>query len=134
MARRSMMTPTEPLLHDSAGSSQARLLFLHCCLGLHFTCICCSSTVALGFTLLAFAETTVKQQEVESLEGVASSLQKARGHQPDAMEIVRDLQARIEVKKEAMEEEQHEHARRHAQLQSVVEENEGDYRAAGAPE
>jgi hypothetical protein len=37
------------------------------------------------------------------------------------MEMVRDLQARIEVKKEAMEEEQHEHARRHAQLQSVVE-------------
>jgi hypothetical protein len=37
------------------------------------------------------------------------------------MEIVRDLQARIEVKKEVMEEEQHEHARRHAQLQSVVE-------------
>jgi hypothetical protein len=34
---------------------------------------------------------------------------------------VRDLQARIEVKKQAMEEEQHEHARRHAQLQSVVE-------------
>jgi hypothetical protein len=37
------------------------------------------------------------------------------------MEIVRDLQARIEVKKEVMEEEQQEHARRHAQLQSVGE-------------
>ena len=48
-------------------------------------------------------------------------MQKKRGHQPDAMEMVRDLQARIEVKKEVMEEEQHEHARRHAQLQSVVQ-------------
>jgi hypothetical protein len=37
------------------------------------------------------------------------------------MVVVRDLQARIEVKKEVMEEEQHEHAWRHAQLQSVVE-------------
>jgi hypothetical protein len=37
------------------------------------------------------------------------------------MQIVRDLQARIEVKKEVMEEEQNEHARRRAQLQSVVE-------------
>jgi hypothetical protein len=37
------------------------------------------------------------------------------------MERVKDLQARIDVKKEVMEEEQHEHARRHAQLQSVVE-------------
>ena len=64
-------------------------------------------------------DTTVRQQEVEILEG-PSTLQKTRGHQPDAMEMVRDLQARIEVKKEAMEEEQHEHARRHAQLQSVV--------------
>ena len=35
--------------------------------------------------------------------------------------IVRELHARIEVKKEIMEEEQFEHARRHAQLQSVVE-------------
>ncbi len=42
------------------------------------------------------------------------------------MEIVRDLQALIEVKKEVMEEEQHEHARRHAQLQSVVEANMKD--------
>ncbi len=60
---------------------------------------------------------TLRQQEVEILEG-PSTLQKTRGHQPEA---VRDLQARIEVKKEAMEEEQHELARRHAQLQSVVE-------------
>ena len=45
-----------------------------------------------------------------------STLQKARGHRPDAMKIVRDLRARIEVKKEVIEEEQHEHARRHAQL------------------
>ena len=57
---------------------------------------------------------------MEILEGV-STLRKARGHQRDAMQMVRDLQARIEVKKEVMEEEQHEHARRHAQLQSVVE-------------
>jgi hypothetical protein len=42
----------------------------------------------------------------------------SRVYQPDAMEIVRDLQARMEVKKE---EEQHEHARRHSQLHSVVE-------------
>ena len=49
------------------------------------------------------------------------TLQKTRGRQPDAMEIVRNLQARIEVKMEVMEEEQHEHARRHAQLQSVLE-------------
>ena len=33
-------------------------------------------------------------------------MQETRGHQPDAMEIVRDLRARIEVKKEVMEEEQ----------------------------
>jgi hypothetical protein len=72
-------------------------------------------------------DTTVRQQEVEILEGETagsgdpSTLQKARGHQPDAMEMVRNLQARIEVKKEVMEEEHHEHARRHAQLQSVVE-------------
>jgi hypothetical protein len=65
-------------------------------------------------------DTTVRQQEVEILED-PSTLQKSRGHQPDAMEIVRGLQARIEVKKEVMEEEQHEHARRRAQLQSVVE-------------
>ena len=65
-------------------------------------------------------DTTLRQQEVEILEG-PSTLNKTRGHQPDAMEIVRGLQARIEVKKEVMEEEQHEHARRHAQLQSVVE-------------
>jgi hypothetical protein len=39
-------------------------------------------------------------------------------YQPDAMEIVSDLQARMEVKKE---EEQHEHVRRHSQLHSVVE-------------
>jgi hypothetical protein len=58
---------------------------------------------------------------VESLDGVLSTLQKTRGHQPDAMEIVRDLQARIEVKKEVMQEEQQDHARRHAQRQSVVE-------------
>jgi Ran GTPase-activating protein (RanGAP) involved in mRNA processing and transport len=43
------------------------------------------------------------------------------GDSPALLHTVRDLQARIEVKKEAMEEEQHEHARRHAQLQSVVE-------------
>ena len=80
-------------------------------------------------------DTNVRQQEVEILNGGPSTLQKTRGgHQPDAMDSVRDLNARIEVKGEAMEEEQHEHARRHAQLQSVVEENEGDYRAAGAPE
>ena len=65
-------------------------------------------------------DTTVRQQEAEIREG-PWTLQKTRGHQPDAMEMVRDLQARIVVKKEAMEEEQHEHARRHAQLQSVVE-------------
>ncbi len=58
---------------------------------------------------------------MEILDGVPSNLQKTRGHQPDAMEIVRDLQSRIEVKKEVMEEEQQEHAWRHAQLQSVVE-------------
>jgi hypothetical protein len=65
-------------------------------------------------------DTTVRQREVEILEG-PSTLKKTRGHQPDAMEIVRDLQARIKVKKEAMEEELHEHERRHAQFQSVVE-------------
>jgi hypothetical protein len=65
-------------------------------------------------------DTSVRQQEVEILEG-PWTLQKTRGHQPDAMEMVRDLQARIVVKKKAMEEEHHEHARRHAQLQSVVE-------------
>ena len=37
------------------------------------------------------------------------------------MQIVRDFQARIEIKKEVMEEEQHENARLHAQLQSVVQ-------------
>jgi Ni,Fe-hydrogenase maturation factor len=57
--------------------------------------------------------------DVEILEGGPSTLQKT--HQPDVMEIVRDLRARIEVKKEVMEKEKHEHARRHAQLQSVVE-------------
>jgi len=64
----------------------------------------------------------VRQQEVEILDSERpSTLHKARGHQPDAMEIVRGLQARIEVKKEVMEEEQHEHAWRHAQLKFVVE-------------
>jgi hypothetical protein len=42
----------------------------------------------------------------------------SRVYQPDAMEIVSDLQARMEVKKE---EEQHEHVRRHSQLHPVVE-------------
>ena len=65
-------------------------------------------------------DTTVRQQEVEILED-HSTLQKARGHQPYAMKIMRDLRARIEVKKEVMKEEQHEHAHPHAQLQSVVE-------------
>jgi hypothetical protein len=57
---------------------------------------------------------------VEILEG-PSTLEKTRGNQPGAMEIVRDLQACIEVKEEVMEEEQHEHVRRHAQIQCVVE-------------
>jgi hypothetical protein len=70
--------------------------------------------------LLRGTDTTLRQQEVEILEG-PSTLHNTRGHQPDAMEIVRGLLARIEVKKEVMEEDQHEHARRHAQLQSVVE-------------
>ena len=48
-------------------------------------------------------DTTVRQQEVEILEGPSTYLHKTRGHQPDAMEIMRDLQARIEVKKEVME-------------------------------
>ena len=65
-------------------------------------------------------DTTVSQQEVEILEE-PSTIQKPRDHQLDVMEIVRDLQSRIEVKKEVMEEEQHKHARCHAQLQSVVE-------------
>jgi hypothetical protein len=59
-------------------------------------------------------------QEVEILEG-PSTLLKTRVDQQDAMHMVRDLQARIQVKKEVMEEEQYEHAQRHAQLQSVVE-------------
>jgi predicted nuclease with TOPRIM domain len=71
--------------------------------------------------LLKGADTIVRQQAVEMIEGSPSTLQKTCGHQLHAMESVRDLQARIEVKKEAMEEEQHELARRHAQLQSVVE-------------
>ena len=37
------------------------------------------------------------------------------------MEIVRDIQSRIEVKKEGMDEELQVHAQRHGQLQSVVE-------------
>ncbi len=43
-------------------------------------------------------------QEVEILED-PSTLQKTRGQQPDAMEIVKDLLARIEVKKKVTEEE-----------------------------
>ena len=35
--------------------------------------------------------------------------------------MVRDFQARIEIKKEIMDEEKHENARSHAQLQSVVQ-------------
>jgi hypothetical protein len=87
------MAPTKPPLHDSAGRARP--------------------VPRTRRFLPAFLE-------VESLEGVPLTLQKTRGHQPDAMEIVRDLHARIEVKKEVMEEEQQEHARRHAQLQSVV--------------
>ncbi len=41
-------------------------------------------------------------------------------HHPNSIHIVRDLQARIEVKKEIMGEEEYEHARRIAQLQSAV--------------
>jgi hypothetical protein len=66
---------------------------------------------------------TVRHQKVEIPEGPRGdppTVQKARGHKQDAMQMVRDLQARIEVQREVMEEEQHEHARRHAQLQSVV--------------
>jgi small ubiquitin-related modifier len=63
---------------------------------------------------------TARHQDVEILEGLSTS-QKAQGHHRDAMQMVRNLQARIEVKKEVMEEEQREHVRRHAQLQSVVE-------------
>ena len=63
---------------------------------------------------------TARHQDVEILEGLSTS-QKAQGHHRDAMQMVRNLQARIEVKKEFMEEEQREHARRHAQLQCVVE-------------
>jgi hypothetical protein len=69
------------------------------------------------YMLARGTDTSVGQQEVDILEGAPSTLQKARGHQPDVMcsmmEIVRDLQARIEVKKEVMKEEQHEHALRH---------------------
>jgi hypothetical protein len=54
-------------------------------------------------------------EDVQVLEGPSTS-QKARGHQEDAMHIVRGIQARIEVKKEVMEQEEQEHARRHAQL------------------
>ena len=43
-------------------------------------------------------------QEVEILED-PSTLQKTRGQQPDTMEIVKDLLARIEVKKKVTEEE-----------------------------
>jgi hypothetical protein len=50
-----------------------------------------------------------------------STLQTARWHQRDATQMVRDLQARIEVNEEAMEVEKDEHARRHAQLLTVVE-------------
>jgi hypothetical protein len=42
-------------------------------------------------------DTTVRQQEVKMLEGGPSTLHKTRGHQLDAMERVRDLQARIDV-------------------------------------
>ena len=58
----------------------------------------------------------VRHQEVEILEGLSTS-QKAQGHHLDAMQIVRDPHARIEVKKE----EECEHVRRDVQLQSVVE-------------
>ncbi len=53
--------------------------------------------------------------------GFEDSTSQKRGHQSDAMETVRNLRARIEVKKEVEEQQQHEHARRHAQVQSVVE-------------
>jgi hypothetical protein len=54
---------------------------------------------------------------LEGRSGDSSTAQKARGQKQDAMQMVRDLQARIEVKKEVMEEEQQrvQHARRHAQ-------------------
>ena len=58
--------------------------------------------------------------EVEIIER-PSTARKTLGHQRNAMHIVRELRARIEVKKEVMEEEENEHARRHAQLKSVVE-------------
>jgi hypothetical protein len=58
---------------------------------------------------------TARQQELEILVEGLSTLQKVQRHQPDAMQMVRDLQARIEVKKEIMEEEKNEHARRHAE-------------------
>jgi hypothetical protein len=52
-----------------------------------------------------------REHEVEILEDTWI-LQGTRGRQLDAMEIVRNLQAKIEVKMEVMEEEQHEHAQR----------------------
>ena len=61
---------------------------------------------------------TVRHQKVEILEGPSgdsSTVQKARGQKQNA--VVRDLRSRIEVKKEVMEEE----PRRHAQIQSVVD-------------
>jgi hypothetical protein len=61
---------------------------------------------------------TVRHQKVEILEGPSgyfSTVQKARRQKQNA--VVRVLRSRIEVKKEVMEEE----SRRHAQIQSVVD-------------
>jgi len=45
---------------------------------------------------------TVRHQEVEILVEDLSTLQKVRRQPPDAMQMVRDLQARMEVQKEVM--------------------------------
>ena len=81
-------------------------------------CVCDLHACVCDLHSVIGTDMTVRHQKVEILEGPSgdsSTVQKARGQKQNA--VVRDLRSRIEVKKEVMEEE----PRRHAQIQSVVD-------------